>query len=49
MGNRDQLEGEVEEHAGRPTDDEKHEGEEWDADLKDDLRDAAAEARDKAS
>ena len=58
MANRDQLEGEVKEHAGRLTDDDKLEGEgkvqgawgdakEKGADLKDDLKDAAAEARDK--
>jgi uncharacterized protein YjbJ (UPF0337 family) len=58
MANKDQLEGEIKEQAGRLTDDEKLEGEgkvqgTWgDAkdkgdDLKDDLKDAVDEARDK--
>jgi uncharacterized protein YjbJ (UPF0337 family) len=58
MANRDQLEGEVKEQAGRLTDDEKLEGEgkaqgawgdakEKGDDLKDDLKDAVDEARDK--
>ena len=58
MTNKDQLEGEIKEQAGRLTDDEKLEGEgkvqgAWgdtkDAgdDLKDDLKDAVDEARDK--
>jgi uncharacterized protein YjbJ (UPF0337 family) len=58
MANKDQLEGEIKEQAGRLKDDEKLEGEgkvqgAWgdakDAgdDLKDDLKDAVDEARDK--
>jgi uncharacterized protein YjbJ (UPF0337 family) len=58
MANKDQLEGEVKEHAGRLTDDEKLEGEgkvqgawgdtkEKGADLKDDLKDAVDDARDQ--
>jgi uncharacterized protein YjbJ (UPF0337 family) len=58
MANRDQAEGELKEQAGRLTDDEQLEGEgkaqgawgdakETGSDLKDDLGDAADEARDK--